>query len=125
MLNCTWFDGPMLPTFIVYDATFVSVASLRARQLAVAQHLRERRALRRLGRRVQRAGVVGREQALRDDRPQRRRSATRMTAEKTSVSGRCAHHPAEAALVAAEQRLEPALGDVEEAAVLLAASRAA
>ncbi len=27
MLNCTWFDGPMLPTFTVYDATFVSVAS--------------------------------------------------------------------------------------------------
>ena len=40
----------MPPTFDVYDATFVSVASLRAHELPEAHHLGERRALRRLAR---------------------------------------------------------------------------
>ena len=80
---------PPPPTFDVNDATFVSFASLRRHDAREPQHLDERRALRRFGGRVERARVVGRKQALGNDGPQHRRSATRISAENTSVNGRC------------------------------------
>ena len=70
----------------------------RHRDLLQAHHLRERRALRRLGRAVQRAGVVGRKESLGDDLPEARGQHEDHEREREHQRP-AVHHPREAALV--------------------------
>ena len=80
----------------------------RHRDLLEADHLGERRALRRLRGPAQRPGVIGRKESLRDDLPEPRRQREDQQ-RKREHQRPALHHPREAALVRVQRRVEQRL----------------